>query len=70
MTTTETTQTTRFEKMLLEAKRARFALGTARLGSEKETRANARLEALVAEAERRGFLRQFVEALNATTFVK
>lgn len=64
------TTTTKFDQMLLEAKKARRQLCESRPGSDKGKRAEAKLERLCEQAERSGFLAEFCATLNSTTFTR
>jgi cobalamin biosynthesis protein CbiD len=64
---TSTTNTAKFDRMVLDFKKARFAASTSRLGSTKERNAEAKMERLVAEAEKMGLLKEFVRTVNAST---
>ena len=60
-----TATTTKFNKMVLDFKKAKFLANENRLGSAKQLRGEAWMERLVAQAEAAGFLTEFCRAVTA-----
>jgi len=60
-----TTQTTQFDRMVSEFRRARFIANNNRLGTANQVRADEKMEHLVYLAERLGFLGEFCRTVNA-----
>jgi hypothetical protein len=63
MTTAQTTAD-KFDRMVLDFKKARYAYNNARLGSTKAATAERKMERLVGQAEKMGCLDEFVRTVN------
>lgn len=68
MTTTQNNAADKFDRMVLDYKKARYAFGTARLGSTKADNAERKMERLVKQAEKMNVLDEFVRTVNVTTY--
>lgn len=69
VTSMTTTQTQKFDRMVLECQKAQYALANSRPGSTKSLSADRKIATLVARAEREGFIDEFVRAVNSTTYI-
>ena len=66
--TTNNTNTAQFDQMVEAFCEARYVDATSRLGTKKQVAANAKMDRLVEKAERLGFLTEFCNTVNSTTY--